>query len=113
MTATKTKFDESAPDVSDRPAISDRFDGLTQHSREAASIVSDATDKLSTRLPDAATKVDRLMRSSSDETLRIVAAAAVGLAAGLMIAGANRLVIVVSLIPAAVIGLALSGRRSV
>ena len=107
MTATKVKLDEPASN------ISDAFDGLTQRSREAASIVSGATDKLSARLPDAAIEVDRLMRSSSDETLRIVAAAAVGLATGLLIAGANRLIIVVSLIPAAIVGLALSGRRSV
>jgi hypothetical protein len=107
-TATKpSSLHESASDAS--MTLGD----LTQHAREAAGSVSDAADGVSARLPDAATEVDRLIRSSSDDTLRIVTAGAVGVAVVLLVAGANRLLIVAALIPAGIVALALSGRRSV
>jgi hypothetical protein len=103
----QAKFDESASDVPSN------FDDLAQRSRAPANTVSSAAAGLSARLPDAATQVDRLIQSSSNETLRVVAAAAVGIAIGLLIAGANRLLVVIALIPAGIVGLAISGRRSV
>ncbi len=107
-TATKpSTLDESASDAS--TILSD----VTQRAREAAGAVGGAATGVSARLPDAATEVDRLIRSSSDDTLRIVTAGAVGVAVGLLVGGANRLLIVAALIPAGVLTLALSGRRSV
>ena len=107
-TATKpSTLDESAS------APSTTFGDVTQRAREAAGAVGDAATGVSARLPDAASEVDRLMRSSSDDTLRLVTAGAVGVAVGLLVGGANRLLIVAALVPAGVFALVLSGRRSV
>ena len=113
-TAMKTStLDQTTPDTSSSADASISLDGLTQRAREAASTMTDAAEGLTARLPDAATEVDRLIRSSSDDTLRIVTVAAVGVAVGLLVGGANRLLILAALIPAAIVGLALSGRRVV
>ncbi len=64
-------------------------------------------------LPEAAGEVDRIIRSGSDDTLRLVTAAAIGVSVGLFTAGANRLLVLVSLLPAAMVAMVLAGRRSV
>jgi hypothetical protein len=88
-------------------------DELTQRARVAASTVSAAAGDLSARLPEAASEVDRIIKSGSDDTLRMATVAVVGFAIGLLAGGSNRLLILAALIPAGLMGLALSGRRSV
>ena len=42
--------------------------------------------------------------AGSDETLKVVAAASLGFAAGLLIGGANRLLVIAALVPAVLVG---------
>jgi hypothetical protein len=53
-----------------------------------------------------------MVRSGSDETLKIVGALSLGFAAGLLIGGANRLLVIVAAAPAALIGSALLERMN-
>ena len=109
MTSTKT------PTTTDTTADSARAtaDDLAQRARDAAASVTTAAETVTSRIPDAASEVDRVVRSSSDDTLRLATVAAVGVAAGLLLGGANRLLVMAALAPAAFMGIVLSGRRSV
>lgn len=86
---------------------------LTQRARDAAGTVAGAAQDISARIPGAASRVDRIVRSGSDDSLRLVTAAAIGFAIGLLVGGTNRLVVLAALAPAGMIGLVLAGRRSV
>lgn len=84
---------------------------VTTAARQVADTVAGAAGEVSARLPEAAgttrealEEANRMVRAGSDETLKIVAGVSLGFAAGLLIGGANRLVIIAALIPAAIIG---------
>lgn len=77
----------------------------------AADTVAGAAGEVAARLPEAAastrdtfTEANRLVQSSSDETLKVVGALSVGFAAGLLIGGAPRILVIAALAPAALIG---------
>jgi len=86
---------------------------LAQRARDAATSVASAAEAVTNRIPDAASEMDRVVRSSSDDTLRLASVATLGVAAGLLLGGTNRLVVLAALAPAAFMGLVLSSRRSV
>jgi hypothetical protein len=79
--------------------------------RDAAGSLADAAGELEERLAGAAEMTeagvraanDRL-RERSDASLGLLGSFSVGLAAGLLLGGANRLLIAVALIPAALVG---------
>ena len=64
-----------------------------------------AAEEVKNRIPEAASEVDRVVRSSSDDALRLATVATVGVAAGLLLGGANRLLVMAALAPAAFMGL--------
>lgn len=77
----------------------------------AADVVAGAAGDVAARLPEAAAttrdtfvEANRLVQSSSDETLKVVGALSVGFAAGLLIGGAPRILVVAALAPAGLIG---------
>ncbi len=109
---TPTTVDEAV----DRATSRSTTDELAQRARNvagtAATSVTSAAEDVKSRIPEAASEVDRVVRSSSDDTLRLATVAAVGFAAGLLVGGANRVLVMAALAPAAFIGLVLSGRRS-
>ena len=113
---TTTKASATIDDAVDR-ATSTSTDDLAQRAKDAASTAANtltsAAEDAKTRIPEAASEVDRVVRSSSDDTLRLATVAAVGVAAGLLLGGANRILVLAALAPAAFMGLILSGRRSV
>ena len=111
MTTTKTSA--TTDDAVDRAISRTSTDKLAQRARDAASTVTSAAEEVKNRIPEAASEVDRVVRSSSDDTLRLATVAAVGFAAGLLLGGANRVLVMAALAPAALIGLVLSGRHSV
>jgi hypothetical protein len=81
----------------------------------AGSLASDA----SSRLPDAAATTraafddaNERIRTSSDEMLRLGTAVSFGLAVGLLVAGANRIVVAAALVPVGMMGLAMLDRWS-
>ena len=59
---------------------------------------------------DALTEANRIVRSGSDHTLKLVGASAIGFAVGLLVGGANRPLVILSLVPAALIGATLLER---
>ncbi|MEX1170117.1 MAG: hypothetical protein WEE50_08255 [Chloroflexota bacterium] len=84
----------------------------------AATAGSIATDA-SSRLPEAAAATraafddaNLRIRASSDEMLRLGAAVSFGLAAGLLIAGASRILVAAALVPVGMMGLAMLERWS-
>ena len=106
-TATKTTdLDQPAS------AASATMDDLTKRARDAAATAGNVATDLTARLPEVATEVDRIVRSGSDDTLRLATVAVVGFSIGLLAGGAGRLLVLASLLPAALMSLVLSGRRS-
>lgn len=83
----------------------------------AASAAASAANEVATRAPevaqvtrDALDEANRLVKGGSDPTLRLVGVASLAFAAGLLVGGSNRLLIIASLVPAAMVGTALVER---
>jgi hypothetical protein len=87
--------------------------------RDAADTVRSAANDAVARLPEAAATTRdaladarRTIDSGSDETLSAGTLVAFGFALGLLIGGANRLLVILALVPAAAMGLTLLDRQS-
>ena len=92
----------------DRPV---EGEGLGGAARQAADTVAGAAGEMTARLPEVAqnakmavTEANRFVQRGSDTTIRLLGAASVGFALGLLVGGANRLLVLASLIPAALVG---------
>ena len=86
---------------------------------EAAVTVRDVAAETAARLPDAAATArsaiedaNRLMQGGSDEMLTVGSALSFGLAAGLLIGGAPRLIVVGAFIPAVAMVLTMFNRAN-
>src|SRR4051794_6641742 len=80
--------------------------------RSAASDAADRLPEVAAATRSALVEVDRQVEAGSDELLTVGTALSFGLAAGLLIAGANRLMVLTAFLPAAVLGLRLLDRSS-
>ena len=87
--------------------------------RDAADTVRGVANEAVARLPEAAattreaiTDARRAIDSGSDETLSAGTLVAFGFALGLLVGGANRLLVMLALVPAAAMGLTLLDRQS-
>jgi hypothetical protein len=85
--------------------------------RDLANEVADRANAVAARLPEAAAttrsaveEATRRMESGSDEALAVGASLSVGLAIGLLIGGANRLLVAMALIPATAMSFTLLDR---
>jgi hypothetical protein len=92
-------------------------DGPVKAIGDAADAVRSVADGVAARIPDAASTArdaivegDRQLRDSSDEMLTIGATLSFGLATGLLLAGANRVLVAVAMIPVGAIGFRLLSR---
>jgi hypothetical protein len=92
---------------------------LGGQAREVASNVRGAAETVASRLPDAAAQtraaVDeaaRRIETGSDEMLTAGTTMSLGLALGLLLGGAPRLLVALALIPAAAMGLTILDRNS-
>ena len=92
-------------------------DGITQTARSGAHTGAGAAGEVGARLPevaqstrDALAETNRLVQRGSDQSLKVLGAASIGLATGLLIGGANRLLVVAAMIPAALVGATLIER---
>ncbi len=92
-------------------------DGIAGKARTVADTVAGAAGDVSARLPEVAqstkeafNEANALVHRGSDETLRVLGAASIGLAVGLLLGGANRLLVVLAMVPAALIGATLVER---
>lgn len=98
-------------------SANDPDQGVAQTARQVADTVAGAAGEVSARLPevasttrDAFTEANRMVRSGSDQTLVVAGSFSIGLAVGLLLGGANRLLVILSLIPAGLIGATLIER---
>lgn len=89
----------------------DGMERLSTTARQVADTVAGVAGEMSARLPEAASttrvafqEANRMVRSGSDETLKIVGALSLGFAGGLLLGGANRILVVAALVPAALVG---------
>jgi hypothetical protein len=107
-TQTTTNGNRSADDSSDLAAT-------------AKGIASDVADKAvaaAQRLPEAANvtgaqieRANAIIRSESDEVLAVGTSLSLGLAMGLLLGGANRILVILALIPATAMGFTLFDRH--
>lgn len=96
-------------------------DDETDLAATAKGIANDVADKAvaaAQRLPDAATatgaqieRANQMIRSESDEVLAVGTSLSLGLAMGLLLGGANRILVILALIPATAMGLTLFDRH--
>jgi hypothetical protein len=83
-----------------------------------ASDVADRASAAAQRLPEAATatgaqleRANQIIQSESDEVLAVGTSLSLGLAMGLLLGGANRLLVILALIPATAMGFTLFDRH--
>lgn len=102
--ATRREAEEAARDVA-------------ATTRDVANEVADRASAVAARLPDAAAstrsaveEAARRMEAGSDEALAVGTSLAVGLAIGLLLGGANRVLVALALIPATAMGFTLLDR---
>ena len=105
-TSQTTGADDKAQQAKD--AVRDAADTVRGVANEAVARVPEAA--ATTR--DAIADARRTMDSSSDETLSAGTLVAFGFALGLLVGGANRLLIMLALVPAAAMGLTLLDRQT-
>jgi hypothetical protein len=84
---------------------------------DVAGKVGSAAGDAAARIPDVAAQsrvalegADRGIRAASDDTLATWSALSFGLASGLLVGGANRLIVALAMVPAAVLTLAFLDR---
>jgi hypothetical protein len=107
------------------PTLNDDTDATSRRAAvgdavaDVASKVGTAASDAAARLPDVATTTkvalegaDREIRAASDDTLAAWSALSFGLAGGLLVGGANRLLVALAMLPAAVLTLAFLDRTS-
>jgi hypothetical protein len=90
-------------------------DAVADVATTASSIAADASVKLPVAATTARAAFDdanRRIHASSDDMLRLGTAVSFGFLMGLLIAGANRLLVAVALVPLSMIGLTLLERSS-
>jgi len=94
-------------------------DTVTGAASTAASTVAGVANDAMTRLPEAAattrealSEAGRTITAGSDEQLSAGTLVAVGFALGMLVGGANRLLVLLALVPAAAMGLTLLERQS-
>jgi hypothetical protein len=100
---------------------------LSSTARQAADTVGSVAGDVAARLPEAANttrdalqeanralqEANRMVHASSDEQLKVVTAASLGFAGGLLLAGANRVLVIGALVPAGLVASEYVQRRGV
>ena len=109
MTASPTKSTTTTKAKAD-DALETTGNAIVRTTRDVADTVASVAGDVSARLPDAAAGTGRafddarkLVQSGSDDTLKLVGAMSVGFAVGLLVGGANRLLVIAALVPTGLI----------
>jgi len=86
--------------------------GLASTVSEAASAAGPKISEAAGSTADAVREADRAIRSTSDQGLGMVGAFSLGAAIGLLVGGANRFLVAVSLVPAIMVAKAIVDRMN-
>jgi hypothetical protein len=96
----------------------DEANDLATTAKGIASDVADRAVAAAQRLPEAASatgvqleKANAMIRSESDEVLVVGTSLSLGMAIGLLLGGANRILVILALVPATAMGLTLFDRH--
>lgn len=110
----------TSPITEPRRTTETHADDESDFATTAKGIASDVADRAvaaAQRLPDAASatgvqleRANQLMQSESDEVLAVGTSLSLGLAMGLLLGGANRILVILALIPATAMGFTLFDR---
>jgi hypothetical protein len=91
--------------------------GIIRTARDVADTVAGVASDVSARVPEAAAGTSkalgdagRLIQTGSDDTLKLAGAMSVGIALGLFVGGANRLLVLAALVPTGLIATTLAER---
>ena len=111
-TVTRSELDEQT-------GKTNRLEATTAAVSDAADAVKTAAADAASRLPDMAVTTraaledaNRRIQAGTDEMLTVGAALSFGFAVGLLVGGANRMVVAAALVPVATMGLTLLDRSS-
>lgn len=114
MTTTPTKTTKAMKELD---ALETERNAFARSAREMADTVAGVAGDVSARIPEAAAGTGKafddarkLVRTGSDDTLRLVGAMSVGFAVGLLVGGANRLLVIAALVPTGLIATTLAER---
>jgi hypothetical protein len=117
MTSTPTKTTTPSKTTKAVDALESKSDAIVRTTRDVADTVASVAGDVSARLPEAAAGTGkafgdarRLVQTGSDDTLRLVGAMSVGFAVGLLVGGANRLLVIAALVPTGLIATTLAER---
>jgi hypothetical protein len=110
MTTTprSTSADDDSAVQQAKDTVRDVADQVKNVANEAAARLPEAAATTRDALVDAQRRID----SGSDETLSAGTLVAFGFALGLLVGGANRLLVMLALVPAAAMGLTLLDRQN-
>jgi len=118
-TTSRPQVAEKAAKVTEETTRPSRLDAAMGVVSDAAAAAGSLATDASTRLPGVAATTraafgdaNLRIRASSDEMLRLGTAVSFGLAAGLLIAGANRILVAAAMIPVGMMGMAMLERWS-
>ncbi|HET7029825.1 MAG TPA: hypothetical protein VFI34_04905 [Candidatus Limnocylindrales bacterium] len=107
----------TTPNASSRASATD--DDLATTAKGIASDVADRAATAAQRLPEAASatgaqleRASQAMQRESDEVLAVGTSLSLGLALGLLLGGASRLLVILALIPASMMGYTLFDRHN-
>jgi hypothetical protein len=119
MTTTTSSGASSSTDEGGMDRLSTTARQAADTAQKAADTVAGVAGEMTARFPEAASttreafqEANRMVHSGSDETLKVVGALSLGFGGGLLIGGANRLLVIAALIPAAFVGSALIERMN-
>ena len=102
----------------DRSTADDERSDLAGTAKGIASDVADRAVAAAQRLPEAASvtgaqleRANRIIQAESDDVLAIGTSLSLGMAMGLLLGGANRILVILALIPATAMGFTLFDRH--
>jgi hypothetical protein len=108
-----TKAESANATLDDAVAV----EGVGQAARQAAETVAGVAGEATARIPEVAhstrmaiTEANRMVHRGSDLTVKLVGALSIGFAVGLLVGGANRVLVLAALVPAALVGATLVER---
>ncbi|HUQ77585.1 MAG TPA: hypothetical protein VM427_01765 [Patescibacteria group bacterium] len=105
--------------TSTNSTTADEANDLAATAKGIAGDVADKAVAAAQRLPEAASatgvqleRANQMIRSESDEVLAVGTSLSLGMAIGLLLGGANRLLVILALVPATAMGLTLFDRHN-
>lgn len=111
-TAAMTEHEEAGAKPSRREATTTAVAEAAESARAAAADTAAKLPDLAAQAVSAYRDANRQVQAGSDQTLTIGTAVSFGFAAGLLLGGANRLLVVAAFVPVAMMGLTLLDRSS-